>query len=372
MKIIISFFLVNLVQLAYANLDFPQTLDEAETVEVLWNQYQEGDLEALNFYSIVSKLDLPTLKTRDQLRVAQIRNSFRGEKSSFSIFKISKSEALKIASEYEDYSNVSFRLGKEVVESIESARVYLNDLSKFHPKTNKQIEELIFETPDVSQYENGKYRNGVKLFLFCRHNRSYPCRFVLKDMYDRLVRDSHGEIWSLPALAKSAGNLPFYKTNGYTPEGVHTIDSVMPEANRVLSFGKFRRVILNWVPTDASTITLLPSSSHKSKWWKASSLARNNGRKWLRIHGTGRKNTNPLSSYYPHMPTSGCVSVREGEYNGINYKDQRIVLDALMNAMKLGPVYSNETKIKGLLYVIELDEKKERVSEETLKEYGIF
>lgn len=372
MKIIISLFFFNFVQIAYGNLDFPHTLDEAETVEVLWNQYQEGELEVLSFYSTVSNLDLPTLKISDQLRVAQIRNSFKGEKSSFSIFKISKSEALKIASEYEDYSKVSLRLGKKVVDSIESARGHLNELSKFQPKTRKQIEELVFETPEVSKYANGKYRNGVKLFLFCRHNRSYPCRFVLKDMYDRLVRNSHGEVWSLPALAKSAGNLPFYKTNGYTPEGVHTIDSVMPEANRVLSFGKFRRVILNWVPTDASTMMLLPSSSHKSKWWKAASLARNNGRKWLRIHGTGRKNTNPHSSYYPHMPTSGCVSVREGEYNGINYKDQRVILDALMSAMKLGPVFSNETKIKGILYVVELDEKKERVSEETLNEYGIF
>ncbi|MBC75453.1 MAG: hypothetical protein CME64_05495 [Halobacteriovoraceae bacterium] len=373
MKFLISLTLFTISQLsANIDIDYPSLLKDSEKVEVLWSGYQSGELEALGFYSAISEINLNNLEVRDQLRIAQIKNSFKGEKSSFSIYKLNEAQAMKIASELDEFTKVSMRLGEDVAKSIEKAQAQLSDLAKFQPKSKQQIEDIVFNTPDVADYKNGQYHNGVKLFLFCRHDRSYPCRFVLKDMHDRLVRNSYGELWSLPALAKSAGNLPFYKTNGYTPEGVHTIDSVMPEANRVLSFGKFRRVILNWVPTDADTRKLLPRSNHSSKWWRAASIARNNGRKWLRIHGTGRINKRPSSKYYPHMPTAGCVSVREGSYPGVTYKDQRVILDSLMKAMGLGPVFMNEPKIKGLLYVIELDQKEERVSVETLKEYGIF
>ncbi len=87
----------------------------------------------------------------------------------------------------------------------------------------------------------------------------------MKDRFDRLVREEDGGLWSLPALAKSASGRPFNVTNGNTPQGVHTIDSVMPEANRQDAFGKFRRLILNWVPSDEQTKTLLPESARRTK-----------------------------------------------------------------------------------------------------------
>ncbi|MCO4754312.1 MAG: hypothetical protein KC478_07505 [Bacteriovoracaceae bacterium] len=351
--------------------DNPEILTPAEKVELLWISHLNGELEPVSFFTKLQSLEHSNLGARDRLRIAQMRSNFKKDKGIFSIDNVSSEEALKIVSEFDLYKNISVAFDELSQSNLKQAQKKLQRLLQFKAKTKKEITQLVYHTPEATEFKNGEYAQSARLFLFCRKNRSYPCRFVLKDMFNRVVRNDDGTIWSMPALAKSAANFPSYKTNGHTPEGVHTIDSVMPTANRQLEFGKFRRVILNWIPNDEQTKTLLPKISKTSNWWKAASLARDNGRKWLRIHGTGRVNRLPLSKYYPHMPTAGCVSVREGTYRGVEYIDQRHVLDALMEAVSLDPVFSNEVNVKGLLYVVVLDNKKGSVSLETLKDYGI-
>src|SRR5690606_14102858 len=103
-------------------------------------------------------------------------------------------------------------------------------------------------------------------------------------------------IWTNPALASSARGIPSYSRNGNTPAGILTIDSVMPSADQQLSFGKFRRMILNFIPkskNEVLTKKLLPESSHQNGWWKPAVVARDVGRNLLRIHGTGKINKDP-------------------------------------------------------------------------------
>jgi hypothetical protein len=275
---------------------------------------------------------------------------------------------LKIASEWLHYGNLVIKLEPQDLALVEKARDYIKALKVFRSKSEEEVKDLVFNGANLGQYSQGQYE--VKLFLFCRHDRRYPCRFILKDRFDHLVRNDDGTVWSMPALAHSSRGLPYYITNGYTPSGVHSMDSVMPEPNRQIAFGKFRRVILNWIPK-GRTEELLPNSALDKKWWKEASLARNNKRKYLRIHGTGKINDDPSLSYYPHMPTSGCISTREGKYPMATYTDQRKVLDKIMQAQNLLPSYNNETKIKGILYVMELDNKKAAVTEKTLEKFGI-
>ena len=73
-----------------------------------------------------------------------------------------------------------------------------------------------------------------------------------KDKNKNPILLDDGNLWSHPAFAMSSRGLPSNIVNGQTPQGVHTIDSVMPEANRQIAFGKFRRLILNWVRGDFS------------------------------------------------------------------------------------------------------------------------
>ena len=78
------------------------------------------------------------------------------------------------------------------------------------------------------------------------------------------------------------------------------------------------------------------------------------------------------STFYPHYATSGCVSTRELKYDDIEYKDQRVILDKMMEAMQMSPVFANETSLKGVLYVIEIDDKKKNVIADDLAVFGLY
>jgi hypothetical protein len=112
---------------------------------------------------------------------------------------------------------------------------------------------------------------------------------VMKDINDQPIREASGALWVHPSLASSSRGLPSYTRNGNTPAGIFTIDSVMPVADQQISYGKNRRMILNFVPAaknEELIKSLLPPSSHDKEWWKTSVVARDIGRNLFRIHGT--------------------------------------------------------------------------------------
>lgn len=218
-------------------------------------------------------------------------------------------------------------------------------------------------------------REGVTLYMFCRQNRLHPCLMVMRDRQGEVVKNNDGTLWTHQALASSKKGLPAHVRSGNTPAGVHLINSVMPYADAPVSFGKFRRVILEFVPKsgDESRLkTLLPSSSQNQTWWMPSVVARDIGRNLLRIHGTGKINEDPKSSFYPFVRTSGCIAQRENTYDGVTYQDQRDLLDSLMDALDLAPTYDNETEIKGVLYLVEINAKGSAVTEKDLQGIGIL
>ena len=236
------------------------------------------------------------------------------------------------------------------------------------------VADLFYRSPDVASYMNGEYVKSVKIFMFCRDNRLYPCLMVMRDVHGQEVRNPDGSLWNHPALASSARGIPSYYRNGNTPAGILTIDSVMPAADQQVSFGKFRRLILNFVPKSRSESlikSLLPPSSMDEDWWRASMVARDAGRNLLRIHGTGKINTDPSTPYFPFMRTSGCIAQKENTYEGVTYQDQRELLDDVMLAMDMEPEFNNEPKIKGILYLMDLDDKSAPVALEDLASRGI-
>ena len=243
----------------------------------------------------------------------------------------------------------------QVIDSI------INDNSLL---TAQEIREIVSFNPDLSEFSNGEYDNSLTTFVFCRQNRDYPCRIMIKDKRGDWVKDTDGSIFNLPVLAKSSRGIASHLTNGNTPRGVHTLDSVMPFADQFNSFGAYRRVKMHFVPAvlnDENSLIFFPPSQHNKLWWKRASLARDNGRSLLRIHGTGRPNYNQSLAWYPLRPTAGCIMTREGDYGDVKYIDQRHVLDSMMRALDLGETYANESLIKGRLYLIEIDNKNSSV-----------
>ena len=377
MKIIIALHILICSYQVAAEIDIPvtyKTIDEK--IDRLWFEFHNQELDPVLLFSELSTIDIESLSISNQVKLQYLKNNFSPAKhrKMIEVENLELSDAYFLAAHKELLGKNDFTVSHEKVEKqLSEVGDYIQMISNDSVISDKDMNELFHDTPDGAHYRNGYYKDSVRLFLLCRKNRNYPCLFVMKDIFDNFVREDQ-EVWAMPALAKSAKNIPSYQTNGHTPVGIHSLDSVMPDANRPTAFGKFRRVILNWIPKLAGengTKSFLPKSQFQVNWWKAASIARDAGRKYLRIHGTGKLNTNTKLSYYPHVPTSGCISTREGKYPRREYTDQRIILDKLMDASQLMPTYSNEKKIKGILYVVNIDDQRKPVTKADLKKYGV-
>ncbi len=223
--------------------------------------------------------------------------------------------------------------------------------------------DLIQDQPDMGV---------LRLYMFCRNERKYPCLFVARDKDGHFVTESN-KVWSQPSLGFSRHGKLFNEFNGNTPSGVFSIQGVMPYANGQEFYGKFRRLILEFIPQSKSEnalLNLLPSSSHDDDWWQESVIARDMGRSLFRIHGTGQQA--PVGEpYYPFFGTSGCIAQRENTYEGVDYIDQRKLLDRLMLSLGLQPIFENETGIEALLYVINLNGDQRAVTLQDLEDLKI-
>jgi hypothetical protein len=245
---------------------------------------------------------------------------------------------------------------------------------KAAPTVTNDIIKDVFNFEPSNQYASGKYYKKPRVFMFCRSVREYPCLMVMKDGDGNVWRDAKGSVWSQPALGYSHHKLPATKPNGNSPAGIQRIDGVMPTADSTLTYGKFRRLILNFVgegKNESFTKLLIPASSYNSDWWKQASVARDIGRGALRIHGAGWFSLKS-SPWYTFVPTSGCIAKREGSYDGTKFVDQRLFLDELMRISGLEVKAENEEKITALLYLIEIDAKKAPVKLADLQAIGLF
>jgi hypothetical protein len=351
-------------------------------VDALWDLAEENSPEALDalhkvqtfHYNIYEKLRIGLLRLKYNQAVSlpaelvsEIENSLREPKAELRLIYI-------IAA----YENELVQAGhSELVTVAKTHPEYMDvaaDTERKEELSTDIVADIFHRTPDVSTYMNGEYVKSVKIFIFCRSNRIYPCLLTMRDAHGEVVRNEDGSLWTHKALASSKQGLPSYTRNGNTPAGIFTIDSVMPTADQQMSFGKFRRMILNFVPKSKNETllrSLLPRTSHDADWWKATVTARDVGRNLFRIHGTLKINTDPTVPYFPFMRTSGCIAQRENTYEDVTYSDQRILLDKIMMALNLEPVYANEPKVKGILYIVEIDDTDEAVTEDVLRTYGI-
>lgn len=351
-------------------------------VDAVEDLVDDGNEEAIDVFN-----DLNTFHydLTERLRIAILRLKYNRAKNFPAQLT---SELTAILSEPNADTRIVYLLAAYEEELLKAGHEEIISLAKNHPQyfdvandverkndiTEDMITDLFHKTPSTTTYMNGEYVKSVKIFMFCRENRLYPCLMVMRDVHGEVVRNQDGTIWAHKALASSKHGLPSYTRNGNTPTGILTIDSVMPSADQQISFGKFRRMILNFIPKSRNETlmkSLLPASSHNEDWWKSSVVARDIGRNLFRIHGTGKLNTDPTVPYYPFMRTLGCIAQRENTYDGVTYRDQRELLDAVMVGMNMVPSYSNEVKVKGILYLVEIDDQNAPVEAEDLALRGI-
>ena len=296
--------------------------------------------------SIPKLIPWESLNFEEILMFHALRNSLDSYLRSIDLSIISKKDLFQLFN-YLSFLAADLRLQLEL--TFKEEHHYFLKATSASVLNKNELQELL-------NFKNDK----LTLFAILDKERSHPGLLIIRKANGYFLKNDPFTIWSIPVLGLSGRGLPFHHTNGQTPTGVFTIDSVMPEANNTHEFGKFRRLIVNFIPKslDESELTaLLPSHHHDKSWWKASVVARELGRSLLRIHGTGRSNLNPFSSYFPLVPTSGCLATKESHLLGLKkYNDQRLLLDSLQKAMELPVLFENESKIHGLLYVVEFDD----------------
>ncbi len=354
-------------------------------VDALWDIQEEGPVPP-HFNEVLERLAEEQLPLSERLRVAVLRHRqglpapVPADLAGELLAALSdRSEGEAIAYHILGHRADLRRMGLQHVVTAaarQHPRVHKEVLSAERPVGDQSAlaRDLWNHTPALSTWRGGSFAEGVRLYMFCRTNRLHPCLMVLRDRRHDPVRLRNGKLWSQPALASSANDIPSSQRNGNTPAGILTMESVMPEADEQVSFGKFRRVILDFVPKsrgEALQKAILPASSRNDDWWRPGVVARNIGRNLLRIHGTGKINPAPEAPWFPFMRTSGCVAKRENTYDGKEYKDQRELLDTLMEALALTPAYENETAIRGVFFIMDINDDAKPVTLADLAAAGI-
>jgi len=271
----------------------------------------------------------------------------------------------------------------KVAEDLNFLVVKTRLLQETYP-AEPRLEQLIYElrsrdkiqTPPSLRELFGKnfLPGNVIVFSFQRKNRDYPGIVMVRNGSGVFIKDSSGQVFSVPQLARSITNLPPYIRNGNTPEGIFRMHAY--DVSRASFIGPTVNVQLtmpfekspahffndpnisdsNWYLR--SYLNLLPASLRNYFPLQQSWYAGKAGRSEIIIHGT---TVNPAyysgKPYFPLTPTLGCLTSKEiwSEETGQRKEsDQQKLINALIRAG--GP--------HGYAVVINIDDKNEPVRPE--------
>ncbi len=229
------------------------------------------------------------------------------------------------------------------------------------------------QLPNLIAFFNKDYLKGETLVLsFQRKDRDYPGLVIVRDSLGNFLTDSKGNFETIPQLARSLSNMPYYFFNGNTPQGIYRM--VGFDTSRASFIGRTTNLQLKMpyetrpeafytdslffdVEWDVARYkNLLPESFREYYPLYQSYVAGKLGRTEIIAHGT---TVNPDyykgTPYYPLTPTQGCLTTKEiwNEETGMLEDSDQQRFTSLIK--KAGGAH-------GYLIVIELDDKKTPVS----------
>ncbi len=212
----------------------------------------------------------------------------------------------------------------------------------------------------------------VLLISFQRKNRNYPGIAVVRDRNSNFIKNDNGELFSVSQLARSLSNLPFYLTNGNTPQGIFRMNgfdvsksmAIGPTSNiqLMMPYETSPRYFLNNPAIEDSVWTeelykkLIPEHLKEYMPLYETFYASKAGRTEIIAHGT---TVNPEyykgQPYYPQTPTEGCLCTKE-IWNAVDGKRLESDQQKLVNALKMAG------GADGYCIVIEIDDQHKAVS----------
>lgn len=209
------------------------------------------------------------------------------------------------------------------------------------------------------------------IYSFQRWNRDYPGLAIVQYENGEIARRADGRIMVFEQLARSGSSLPYFITNGNTPQGIYRITGtavannkfigptpnlqlIMPFEDSLVKFfnGKWDSSI---APLTAYQ-NLLPASWKNYEPIRESFYAGKIGRTEIIAHGT---TLDPEyfkdQPYYPLTPTLGCLCAKEIW----NVTTGRLLVSEQYN---LVTTFMSTPGSKGYLIVINLDDQPRAVT----------
>lgn len=232
--------------------------------------------------------------------------------------------------------------------------------------------------PDLNQlFLHQQSQQLVTIYSFQKWNRDYPGLAALQQSNGHFLRDSLGQILLIDQLARAGSNLPYFITNGNTPQGIYSITGT--EVSKNLFIGPTPNLQL-LMPFEADTaywhmgydstkdalanyLGLLPKDWANYEPMQESFYAGKSGRSEILAHGT---TIDPEYfkglPFYPISPTLGCLCAKE-IWNIFNGRLQE------SHQLQLANGLMQQKKQKGLLIVINIDNQASPVEASKIREF---
>lgn len=247
--------------------------------------------------------------------------------------------------------------------------VLLQELKKFITLHESYTAQPI---PPVKELFAHQQALGQKIiYSFQRWNRDYPGMAIVQNADGSFARDSSGKLLVFQQLARSGSNLPYFITNGSTPQGIFSLQGTAIAHNNFIGPTPNLQMVMPFESSDSaywhtafdSTQTplynykqLLPASWQQYEPMTEAFYAGKAGRSEIIAHGT---TIDPSyfkgMPFYPLTPTLGCLCAKEiwNEFNGsFTESDQ----------FKLVNTFLNTPGDTGYLMVINLDNQQAAVT----------
>lgn len=251
----------------------------------------------------------------------------------------------------------------------------LVELKKYLTRYSLQKKEKI---PDINQLFIYQRLYGRKtVYSFQRWNRNYNGISIIQNKDGSFARDGNGSVLMVQQLARSGSNLPYFITNGSTPQGIysiagigHSINNLIGPTTNLQSVIPYQNEYLFWrgMPYDSTTDAyanyqrLLPPSWQNYAPMYESYYAGLIGRRYIIAHGTTLDPAffkNEL--FYPNGPTDGCLSSTEiwADDGTLQSSEQ----------FRLANAFVSTPDSTGLLIVVNIDNQNKPVTREEVQMY---
>jgi hypothetical protein len=227
---------------------------------------------------------------------------------------------------------------------------------------------------DLIQYQQVLHTKIV--YSFQRWNRDYTGLAIVQNEDGSFARDSSGQLVTIQQLARAGSNLPYFITNGNSPQGVFSIQGTAssqlpfigptPNLQLLMPFEDsaskyFHTGYDSTQPILENYRRLFPPSWRKQDQMMEALTAGKLGRTEIIAHGTTMPPSSFIGkSYYPISPSQGCLTAKETW-------DEKTGQLISSDQWKLFKAFSSTPGEKGYLIVINLDNKKAPVTRQEIE-----